>query len=138
LGAPIGSLLLGDREYIKKARRVRKVFGGGMRQAGYIAAAGLYALQHNIDRLAEDHRHAKQIAEALLKKDFIGKMLPVETNILIFEVLDGYTPKEFCEYLKDFDVLCLPISTTHVRMVLHLDVTPKMVENLLHIIYEMP
>lgn len=138
LGAPIGSLLLGNTDYIKKARRVRKVFGGGMRQAGYIAAAGLYALQHNIDRLAEDHRHAKQIAEALLKKDFIGKMLPVETNILIFEVLDGYTPKEFCEYLKDFDILCLPISATHVRMVLHLDVTPKMVENLLHIIYEMP
>ncbi len=138
LGAPVGSLLLGDNDFIKKARRVRKVFGGGMRQAGYMAAAGLYALQNNINRLSEDHHHAKQIAEALLKKDFIGKMLPVETNILIFEVTEGYTPTEFCEYLKDYDVLCLPISATQVRMVLHLDITNKMVQELQNILYEMP
>ena len=77
MGAPVGSLLLGNNDYIKKARRVRKVFGGGMRQAGYIAAAGIYALENNIERLAEDHQHAKQIATALSKKDFIGKIMPV-------------------------------------------------------------
>jgi threonine aldolase len=127
-------LLLGDSDYIKKARRVRKVFGGGMRQAGFLAAAGIYALENNIPRLAEDHHHAKQIADALLKKEFIGKMLPVETNILIFEVIENYNVKEFCEYLKARDVLCLPISATQVRMVLHLDVTKEMVNNLVSII----
>ena len=89
LGAPVGSLLLGKTDFIKKARRVRKVFGGGMRQAGYLAAAGIYALENNIERLEDRPYHAKQIAEALIKKDFIGKMLPGETNILIFEVIDA-------------------------------------------------
>jgi len=74
LGAPVGSLLLGKQDYIKQARRVRKVFGGGMRQAGYLAAAGIYAIEHNIPRLAEDHEHAKEIAEALEKKSFILPM----------------------------------------------------------------
>lgn len=137
LGAPVGSLLLGKSSYIKKARRVRKVFGGGMRQAGFLAAAGLYALENNIDRLAEDQHHARQIAEALLKKDFIGKMLPVESNILIFEAMGSYTAAAFCQYLKQRDILCLPISSTQVRMVLHLDVTEEMVKKLIFIINEM-
>ena len=72
LGCPIGSILLGNTSFIKKARRVRKVFGGGMRQAGYMAAAGIYALQHNIHRLEQDHQHAKRIAEVLATKDFIS------------------------------------------------------------------
>lgn len=134
LGTPLGSLLLGDFDYIKQARRVRKVFGGGMRQAGYMAAAGIYALENNIARLEEDHQHAKQIAEALLQKEFIGKMMPVETNILIFEVAGSYTPKEFCDTLKRYDVLCLPISATQVRMVTHLDITKEMVKNLIEVI----
>jgi threonine aldolase len=137
LGTPLGSVLLGDAAYIKKARRVRKVLGGGMRQAGFMAAAGIYALQHNIERLADDHHHAKQIANALLEKDFVGAMLPVETNIVIFEVRDSYTPKSFVEYLKQFDILCLPISATQVRMVTHLDVTPAMVASLVQIIEAM-
>ena len=73
LGTPVGSVLIGTKEFIKKARRIRKVFGGGMRQAGYLAAAGIYALENNIDRLAEDHQHAKMLADALGKKDFTGK-----------------------------------------------------------------
>jgi len=85
LGAPVGSVLLGDDAFIRKSKRVRKVFGGGMRQAGYLAAAGLYAMENNIDRLQTDHIHAGQIADALINKDFIGKILPVETNIIIFE-----------------------------------------------------
>ncbi len=137
LGAPVGSLLLGKTAYIKQARRMRKVFGGGMRQAGYLAAAGLYALENNIQRLEEDHQHAKQIAEALLKKDFIGAMMPVETNILIFEVTGSYTPKSFVDYLKDDGILCLPISATQVRMVTHLDIYPEMVEHLSGVIDNM-
>ncbi|MGC4103499.1 threonine aldolase family protein [Ferruginibacter sp.] len=137
LGTPIGSVLLGKFDFIKKARRVRKVFGGGMRQAGYMAAAGIYALQNNIDRLAEDHLHAHQVAEALLKKDFIGRILPVETNIIIFEVKDSYTAKEFCDRLKLDDILCLPISATQVRMVFHLDVLPPMVKKLVEVIESM-
>jgi threonine aldolase len=134
LGTPVGSLLLGTAPFIKKARRVRKVFGGGMRQAGYLAAAGLYALDNNIERLQTDHDHAKQIAAALLEKDFIGAMLPVETNILIFEVKDSHTPTSFINYLQQFDVRCLSLSPTQVRMVVHLDVTAEMVERLVGVI----
>lgn len=137
LGTPVGSLLLGNENFIKKARRVRKVFGGGMRQAGYLAAAGLYALENNIERLAVDHAHAKQIAEALIKKDFVGKMLPVETNILIFEVIDSYTPESFCDRLKLDDIFCMVISPKQVRMVTHLDVTPAMVQNLVQVLESM-
>ena len=134
LGTPIGSVLLGKTDFIKKARRVRKVMGGGMRQAGYIAAAGLFALYNNVERLVEDHQHAKQIAEALLNKDFTGKMMPVETNIVIFEVLGDYTAAEFCKRMKEYGILCLPISPTQVRMVTHLDVTNEMVKELLETI----
>ena len=137
LGTPIGSLLLGKRDYIKKARRVRKVFGGGMRQAGYMAAAGIYALENNISRLQQDHLHAHQIAEALIKKNFIGKIMPVETNIIIFEITGSYTAKEFCEKLKLDDILCLSISATQVRMVTHLDVTDEMVKKLIGVIETM-
>ena len=134
LGTPIGSVLLGKTDFIKKARRVRKVMGGGMRQAGYIAAAGLYALQNNIERLSMDHHHAKQIAEALLLKDFTGKMMPVETNIVIFEVLSEGSAAEFCRRIKEYGILCLPISETQVRMVTHLDVTGEMVNHVLETI----
>lgn len=134
LGTPVGSLLLGKHDYIKKARRVRKVFGGGMRQAGYLAAAGIYALENNIARLADDHAHAHDIAAALAKKDFIGKIMPVETNIVIFEIMGSYKAQEFCDRLKLDDILCLAISPTQVRMVTHLDVTQEMVQKLVGVI----
>jgi threonine aldolase len=137
LGAPVGSLLLGKRSFIKEARRIRKVFGGGMRQAGYLAAAGIYALDHHINRLEEDHRHAKEIAHALIKKEFIGKMYPVETNILIFEVHGTYTAASFAAYLKQHDIYCIAISPTQVRMVTHLDVTSQMVARILDCIHHM-
>ncbi|MBP6288076.1 MAG: low-specificity L-threonine aldolase [Ferruginibacter sp.] len=138
MGTPVGSLLLGRQAFIKQARRVRKVFGGGMRQAGYIAAAGIYALENNIARLAEDHDHARQIAEALDKKEFIGNIMPVETNILIFEVKGNYdSAKGFCDKLKQQDILCLPISQTQVRMVTHLDFTKEMLNRLLQVIVSM-
>ena len=137
LGAPVGSLLLGKTDLIKKARRVRKVLGGGMRQAGYLAAAGIYALEKNIERLEQDHTHAKYIAHLLLKKDFIGKMLPVETNILIFEVLGSYSAASFAAHMKAHDILCIAISPTQVRMVTHLDISPLMIERVRDVIEAM-
>ena len=134
LGAPVGSLLIGTYAFIKKARRVRKVFGGGMRQAGYLAAAGIFALENNIERLTLDHIHAKKVAEALLKKDFVGKMMPVDTNIIIFEVFAAYTPKSFTEELKKHGILVMPISSTQVRMVFHLDITEAMVGDTISVI----
>ena len=137
LGAPVGSLLLGNHKLIKQARRYRKVFGGGMRQAGYLAAAGIYALENNVKRLVVDHQHAKSIASILSTKDFIGEILPVETNIVIFEVNGKFTAASFAEYLKEKNILCIPISATQVRMVTHLDVTPVMVERLIEVIEKM-
>ena len=134
MGTPVGSVLLGPKDLIKKARRVRKVFGGGMRQAGFIAAAGIYALQNNIERLAEDHAHAQQIAAALQRKDFTGEIFPVETNIIIFELTGRMTAIQFVEKMKEHNVLMFAISATHVRMVLHLNITTAMVEKTIEII----
>ncbi|MEI9807488.1 MAG: GntG family PLP-dependent aldolase [Bacteroidota bacterium] len=127
LGCPAGSLLLGKKDFIKKARRVRKVFGGGMRQAGFLAAAGIYALQNNIDRLAEDHIHARQIAEAVAKKNFVHFVLPVETNIIIFELTDTVTAPALVARLKEQDILGYAIGPNRVRLVVHLDITNEMV-----------
>ncbi len=137
MGTPVGSLLIGKKDFIKKARRVRKVFGGGMRQAGYLAAAGIYALENNIDRMVEDHEHAKMIGEALQKKSFISKLMPVETNILVFEVEGKYSPISFTEHLAKNDVMAFAISPTQVRMVTHLDITREMVTKLMPIIEAM-
>lgn len=137
MGAPVGSLLLGKFNFIKQARRVRKVFGGGMRQAGYLAAAGIYALENNFDRLAEDHLHAKQIADVLIRKDFTGKIMPVETNIIIFEVTGSYTAKQFCDKLREYSILCLPVSSTQVRMVTHLDITKEMLKSMIRVLESM-
>jgi threonine aldolase len=134
LGAPIGSVLLGNKNFIAKAKRFRKVFGGGMRQAGYLAAAGLYALQHNITALQHDHQHAKLVAEALQHKDFVKQILPVETNIVIFEVQGRYTAKELEHLLAAQNVFCIAMSATQIRFVFHLDVTSQMVEQLLDVI----
>ena len=128
LGAPVGSVLLGRSSFIQKGRRVRKVFGGGMRQAGYLAAAGIYALQNNIPRLEKDHTHAKQLAAALIKKPFTGEMMPVETNIIIFEVTGPYTAPSLAAAFQKHNIRVMAISPHQVRMVLHLDVTESMVE----------
>lgn len=134
LGCPVGSVLLGTKDFITKAKRVRKVFGGGMRQAGFLAAAGIYALDHHIKRLAEDHTHAKQIAEALKQKDFTGEILPVETNILIFEVKGKYTAASLAQKLKENNMLVIPISANQIRMVTHLDISGEMIEEACHVI----
>lgn len=134
LGCPVGSLLLGKKELIKKARRIRKIFGGGMRQAGFLAAAGLYALQHNISRLKDDHAHAGQIAKALSQKDFVKKVLPVETNIIIFEVMEPLTAAGLVNRLKEQDILSYAIAPDKVRLVVHLDITKDMVNRTLEIV----
>ncbi len=130
LGAPVGSLLLGDTAFIKKARRIRKVFGGGMRQAGSIAAAGLYALQYNIDRLHTDHEHAKAIEAMLKEKSFVKEVVPVETNIVIAECESGFNLKAFIERMKEKGVLFFAISPTRFRMVTHLDINASMINHL--------
>lgn len=137
LGTPVGSILLGPAAFIKKARRVRKVLGGGMRQAGFLAAAGIYALQNNINRLAVDHLHAKTIAAALVKKDFVGTILDVETNIIIFEIKGRLSAAQFVAAMKEKKILMFAISPTQVRMVLHLDITESMVQQTIDAIEKM-
>ncbi len=127
LGCPVGSLLLGKKDFIKKGRRVRKVFGGGMRQAGFIAAAGIYALQNNIERLADDHAHAKQIAKSIVTKEFVQQVLPVETNIIIFELKNSLTAPDLVAKLKEHSILAYAISPNRVRLVVHLDISKEMV-----------
>lgn len=134
LGCPVGSVLLGTKDFIARARRIRKVFGGGMRQAGFLAAAGIYALNHHVERLAEDHTHAVKIAEALRQTDFIGEILPVETNILIFEVKGKYTAATLAQKLKENNILVIPISANQIRIVTHLDISDEMAEDTCRII----
>lgn len=128
LGCPVGSLLLGKKDFIKKAKRIRKVFGGGMRQAGFLAAAGIYALQNNISRLADDHIRAKKIASVIEKRQDVKMILPVETNIIIFEMKDGYKAGDLVAKLKEQDILAFAISPVRVRLVAHLDITAEMTD----------
>ena len=125
LGAPIGSLLLGNNAFIAQAKRIRKVLGGGMRQAGYLAAACDYALDTNIDLLQHDHRRAKVIETTLKSLDYVNEVLPVETNIVIFSLAD---PTSFVAYLKEQNILCSAISANQIRFVTHLQFTDKMLE----------
>jgi len=125
LGAPVGSVLLGTKEMIKKSRKIRKVMGGGMRQSGYLAAACLYALKNNVARLKEDHKKAKQIAEIVAKREWVKKVLPVETNIVIFETEDATATAEI---LSSKGIRSSPFSPTLVRMVTHLDFTDEMMQ----------
>jgi threonine aldolase len=134
LGTPAGSVLIGKKTFIAKARRIRKVFGGGMRQAGFYAAAGIYALDNNVQRLAEDHAHAKAIAGALAKKDFAEEMLPVETNIVICEIGGRYSSALLAAELKKHGILSIAISPTQIRLVLHLDITSEMVDKAIEVI----
>ena len=138
LGAPVGSLLLGATGHILEARRVRKKFGGAMRQAGFLAAAGIYALQHHIHRLKEDHLHATHIASLLEGKSWVSNLLSPETNILIFSVAGAYTAAALCGELEKHQIRAIPISPTQVRIVFHLGVTPEMIEKMSGIIKALP
>jgi threonine aldolase len=130
LGAPVGSLICSDRERVVKLRRLRKMFGGGMRQAGILAAAGLFALEHNVARLAEDHAHAKRLAEALAGLPGV-RINPahVETNIVVFDISETRrTADEVLALLKAEGLLLVPFSPTTLRAVTHLDVSRDQIE----------
>ena len=134
LGAPVGSLLIGDEVLLKKARRVRKVLGGGMRQAGYLAAAGIYALDHHIDRLKEDNSHAELLGQVLAASSFAGNVRPVKSNILIFDVKAPYTADSFLSLLKEHDIAAVPFGPQTVRFVTHLDVSAEMVARVISVL----
>ena len=134
LGCPVGSLLLGTKEYIKKALRYRKVLGGGMRQIGYLAAAGIYALDNHVERLAEDHAKAKRIAKVLETSPYIKMVEPVETNIIIFYVADGINEQDFVQKLKEKNILITGMGQGKLRIVTHLDVTDEMVDRLIEVL----
>nr|WKN36640.1 low-specificity L-threonine aldolase [Tunicatimonas sp. TK19036] len=130
LGAPVGSVLVGSQELIRKARRIRKVFGGGMRQAGYLAAAGIYALDHHVARLHEDHHRAKVLADALQQRNFVKSVLPVQTNIVI-ATLQNITPQHFLSQLEAEGVKAVAFGKQDVRFVTHLDFTDEQLEKVL-------
>ena len=130
LGAPVGSLLIGTKDFIKDSRRIRKYFGGGMRQAGIIAAGGLYALKHNIERLKDDHRRAKEVESILNQQNWIKEVIPVETNIVV-GILDN--PKEqaaIIQKLKDKGILVVDFGLGRIRITTHLDITDSHIEYL--------
>ncbi|HEY0176601.1 MAG TPA: GntG family PLP-dependent aldolase, partial [Pedobacter sp.] len=137
LGAPVGSVLLGSEETIHKARKIRKAFGGGMRQAGFLAAAGIYALDHHIERLSEDHAHAQLLAEALASADFVEQVMPVETNIVIFKVSSGLTAASVVSSLKEKGILCGTTGPDTIRFVTHLNISPEMVAQAIKTIGEL-
>lgn len=131
LGCPIGSVLLGNKNIMKGALRIRKIFGGGMRQVGFAAAAGLYALDNNFNRLNEDHKKAKEIGEALSQLPFVKKIEPIETNIIIFELNDDMNGSDFLKRLDEKNVRISNMGEHKLRIVTHLDYTDDMHERLL-------
>jgi threonine aldolase len=126
LGAPIGSLLIGDKSFIKRARRVRKTFGGAMRQVGYLAAAGIYALDYNITRLKEDHDRARYLGKLLATLPFVERVIPVETNIVIFTLREQDSSGKFIARLKEHDIHALFLDGETIRFVTHLDFSETM------------
>lgn len=134
LGAPVGSLLTGNKEFIAEARRVRKVMGGGMRQAGYLAAAGIYALDHHVDRLKEDHAHARVLAQALSELNYVGHIRPVQTNIVIFDLHPPLTPVALLDYLNRNGVAASAFGPQTIRFVTHLDVNREMIDKTVEIL----
>ena len=126
LGAPVGSVLLGNRKFIDSARRVRKVFGGGMRQAGYLAAAAIYALDNNIKRIIEDHRRALKLGEILKSVSYVREVLPVDTNIVIFKVDEKISEELIVNKLAENDILAIDMDRQTIRLVTHLDFDDSM------------
>lgn len=122
LGAPVGSLLLGHRDFIRQARRFRRMMGGGMRQAGYLAAAGTYALKNNISHLTDDHTRAVALGKMVQQLSFVEEILPIETNIVLFRLNDAMSAATFIKMLAEKDMLVVPFGKQYIRMVTHLDI----------------
>lgn len=137
LGAPVGSVLLGSKETIKKAVKIRKAFGGGMRQSGFLAAAGIYALDHHVQRMSIDHDHAKVLSGVLNQVSYVASVMPVETNIVVFEIAKGFKAENIVQLLAEKGIACGITGPKTVRMVTHLDVSREMIdytiEQILHL-----
>jgi|TARA_B110000211_G_scaffold61773_1_gene70092 threonine aldolase len=131
LGAPIGSILLGSKEHIAKALRIRKLLGGAMRQVGFLAAAGIYALDNHINRLEEDHQKAKEIGAVLSVASYVTKLEEIETNIVIFYVDEKIGADNFIKKMKENNILLTPMGAGRIRIVTHLDYSNEMHEVLL-------
>lgn len=134
LGAPIGTILMGKKELLKNAIRVRKILGGGMRQVGYMAAAGLYAMENHVQRLAIDHQRASEIASVLQKQTYIKNVEPTETNIVIFKLSDAVPEAKFMEDLAKKNVRISNMGQGMLRIVTHLDYTDDMHDRFLNIL----
>jgi threonine aldolase len=134
LGTPVGSVLLASKKHIEKAKRIRKVMGGGWRQAGFLAAAGIYALDHHIQRLAEDHRRAAIIAGHLQDLPFVKSILPAETNIVIFQTPSERINNGLLAYMKENQILASAFGKDKIRLVTHLDFTDAMLERLMEVL----
>lgn len=134
LGTPMGTVLIGNKEIMKNAIRVRKVLGGGMRQVGFMAAAGLYALENNVERLAEDHEKASEIGKVLKGQDYVGEVEPVETNIVIFYLKDPSTEAAFMKQLQQENIRISNMGQGKLRIVTHLDYTKEMHEHFLNVL----
>ena len=134
LGCPSGSVLLGSKDHINSALRIRKVLGGGMRQVGYLAACGLYAIENNIKRLDQDHKKAKQIEQTLNEMSYVELVEPVETNIIIFEIKKKIDSKDFLNKLNDFGIKIISMGGPKLRIVTHLDYTDELHHNFLRIL----
>jgi threonine aldolase len=130
LGAPVGSLLVGSSDFISKARRVRKVFGGGMRQAGIIAAGGIFALKNNVERLKEDHQNAKLVEEILKTKSWVKEILPVQTNIVVVLLKEGLNELEYVTKFREMGILCVGFGKGRIRFTTHLDVSTSDIDEL--------
>ncbi|MGV3642267.1 MAG: threonine aldolase family protein [Adhaeribacter sp.] len=137
LGAPVGSVLLGSQAFIRKCRRIRKVMGGGMRQAGYLAAAGSYALEHHVARLGEDHARARQLEAALLQCPYVEQVLPVATNIVIFHLVAELSTSRFLEALRDKGILALEFGPQQIRLVTHLNISQEMADYTARVLREL-
>jgi threonine aldolase len=134
LGAPVGSVLVSSSDNIRLARRLRKVMGGGMRQAGLLAAAGIYALEHNMKKLEKDHIKAKALEQALKGNEQVAEVIPVQTNIVVATMVDEIPVEEFIKKLRSEGVLTAKFGPQRIRVVTHLDVTDKMCETAIDIL----
>tara|TARA_B100001109_G_scaffold114365_1_gene93239 strand:- start:1158 stop:2189 length:1032 start_codon:yes stop_codon:yes gene_type:complete len=131
LGCPVGSVLIGSNNIIKEAIRIRKILGGGMRQSGYLAAAGTYALEHHRKDLNEDHRRAREISDCLQNMVSVNSIEPVETNIIIFSLNSAENETKFIKYLKDREIHIMKLGKGKIRIVTHRNYTEEQHEYLL-------
>ncbi|HRI78417.1 MAG TPA: beta-eliminating lyase-related protein, partial [Cyclobacteriaceae bacterium] len=132
---PAGSVLgCADKARETKARRIRKAWGGGMRQAGYMAAAGVYALDHHILRLKGDHLRAKTLADVVKSLPFVKSMMPTDTNIIVFELASGISAETFISKIGEYQVKVLKFSPTQIRMVTHLDIDDEKISHAIEVL----